>query len=128
MAMPNGKNTSATMKELKASAVKHGWLIKEGGNAKNYKVRYIVVVQGELHYYEKENSPEANGTLSLAGATCVYEGAKKNGKRSYNTFTVNIKDVNKKKKKDNHGGIYRFMADGKELAEAWVASINEAKK
>ena len=116
------------MKELKSKATKHGWLIKEGGKNKSYKVRYVVVVKDELHYYEKESSPEANGVLPLKGSTAVFEGSAKNGKRAYYTFTVNIVDTAKKKKKDNHGGVYRFLADDKSLAESWVSAINKAKK
>ena len=102
---------------------------REGGKNKSYKVRYVVVVPGELHYYEKESSPEANGVLPLAGSTCVFEGSAKNGKRTYYTFTLNIVDAAaKKKKKDNHGGVYRFLADDKGLAESWVTALNKSRK
>eukprot|EP01052_Picozoa_sp_SAG31_P007275 SAG31_NODE_345_length_17358_cov_61.906889_7_plen_128_part_00 len=127
--MPDGKKTSEKMRELKSNSVKHGWLIKEGGKNKSYKVRYVVAVPGELYYWEKESSLEPNGVLELTGSTCVFEGSAKNGKRTFYQFTLNVKASNaaKKKKKDNHGGIYRFLADDKDLAESWVAAINKCK-
>ncbi|ETW03685.1 hypothetical protein, variant [Aphanomyces invadans] len=53
----------------KEQFIKRGWLMKQGGFVQNWKRRWCVAKDGKLTYYKSETKLQANGTVSLEGAT-----------------------------------------------------------
>lgn len=61
------------------SLKKAGWLQKRGHMVRNWKKRFIVLIDGEILYYDKANKAETNGAgkpkgkLHLLGAICEFK-------------------------------------------------------
>ena len=116
---------------LRDGSIKCGTLIKEGGSHKSFKMRFIIVREGELTYYENDKQTTPLGTLPLKGATCEAEETiaqtAKQKKASSNTFHFLVQLAEERKdKKDGHKGKYRFICDDLALRDSWVKAVKKA--
>lgn len=119
--------------EHRSGAIKVGLLIKEGGNVKSYKLRYIILKKDELSYWENDKATKPLGILNLKGCDVMAEkkgGKPGKGKKAapasiHYHFLLSCTEA-RIDKKDGHGGKYRFVCDDKALCMSWVTAIEKA--
>eukprot|EP01111_Echinosteliopsis_oligospora_P001789 TRINITY_DN1261_c0_g1_i1.p1 TRINITY_DN1261_c0_g1~~TRINITY_DN1261_c0_g1_i1.p1 ORF type:complete len:449 (-),score=98.71 TRINITY_DN1261_c0_g1_i1:135-1481(-) len=94
-------------------ADKQGFLVKEGGNIKTWKKRWCVLKGSELLYSKKQNGSEL-GIINLVNVTMVRDSQRKKKKHCFEVWTPER--------------TYFMCAESDEDRDAWITSLNGAKK
>ncbi|KAF0690634.1 Aste57867_17983 [Aphanomyces stellatus] len=106
----------------KEQFIKRGWLFKQGGFVQNWKRRWCVAKDGKLTYYKSEAKLQANGAVSLEGATIDrWQGRDKDmAKMTQPCYFFKVEPPAGGQKKR----VYYFGADSEAEMHEWIRVLS----
>ncbi|XP_074946443.1 rho GTPase-activating protein 24 isoform X1 [Phalacrocorax aristotelis] len=116
----NGSAETPPLRQGRHSAVKCGWLRKQGGFVKTWHTRWFVLKGDQLYYFKDEDETKPLGTIFLPGNRVIEHPC---NEESPGKFLFEVVPGGDRERMTANHETYLLMASTQNDMEDWVKSI-----
>ncbi|XP_071609686.1 rho GTPase-activating protein 24 isoform X2 [Heliangelus exortis] len=116
----NGSAETPVLSQGWHSAIKCGWLRKQGGFVKTWHTRWFVLKSDQLYYFKDEDETKPLGTIFLPGNRVIEHSC---GEESPGRFLFEVVPGGDRERMTANHETYLLMASTQNDMEDWVKSI-----